>query len=505
MKSGHTSFANWIKTQKILIIWIVFIMLMAYGIKIFNYNISIDTDIMIYNAMGNLKAYIGSRRFAVSFTKMLLSTDIVNPFLLNFLMGSILLLAAIIWCYTLNILSGNTNSFSNCIFSGIFLTHPLMAEQFEFTLQGTEVALALLIMAPAVYFIYRYVIMNDKKIYLFAGILLMVWCFGTYQSFFVIYILGCISTIIFSLSKKEQNNLYWLKIIVYEVVILIISAILYFLVSSAVIFLFDSQHSYIDSMIMWKTQPIKVCLEKIWVFLRMVILGEGTFYNKLYILFIFLFIIHYFQYAKSKSTNRIIYLICWIGICVSPFMMSIVLGNQEPKRAQFYLPFMLALGFYYLSLQITRKNLYIILCSVCLICSFKQAVITSRLFYTDFLRFEDDKNLVYSISQKMGELGFLSGERKYVVFIGEHRARLNNSAEYGQIIGMSRFNTGAPPTGVTPNAISIFRVFGYDFWPPGDEQYEKAIEWSKEMTCWPEDGSICCRDGIIVVKLSEIE
>lgn len=454
--------------------------------------------------MGNLKAYIGSRRFAVSFTKILLSTEIVNPFLLNFLMASILSMSAVVWCYIFNILSENSNPLSNCIFSGIFLTHPLMAEQFEFTLQGAEVALALLLMAPGVYFVYKFIIAKDKKTYLLVGILLLVWCFGTYQSFFVIYILGCISTIIFSLIKKEQSNLHWLKIIIYEIITLIISAVIYFVVSSTTIMLFDAKHSYIESMVMWKTQPIKVCFENIWTFLRMVVLGEGTFYNKMYILFIFLFFIHYIQYLKNKHNNRIIYLICWLGICVSPFMMSIILGNQEPKRAQFYLPFMLAFGFYYLSLQITKKEIYIMLCSICLICSFKQGVITSRLFYTDFLRFEEDQELVYSISQKMGELGFLSGERKYIVVIGGYYARLNNSAETGQIIGQSRFISGGS-TNATPGAINIFRAWGYDFWPPGDEQYEKAIEWSKEMTCWPEDGSICCRDGIIVVKLSEIE
>lgn len=504
MDSHHT-FASWIKTQKILVTWVLFLILMAYGVKVFNYNISIDTDIMIYNAMGNLKAYIGSRRFSVSFTKMLLSTEVVNPYLLNFLMVSILSAAAFVWCYVLNMLSGKSNPISNCVFSGIFLTHPLMAEQFEFTLQGTEVALALLLMAFSVYFVHRYLILNAQKRYLFVGVLLMVWCFGTYQSFFVIYIVGCVFTIIFSLCRKSQSNLYWLKIIMSEIFILIVSAILYFMVSSAVIFLFDAQHSYIDSMIMWKTRPIGDCLKNIAIFLRTVILGEGTFYNKMYIFFISLLIIHFIRYVKNKGVNKIIYLICWIGVCVSPFMMSIILGNQEPKRAQFYLPFMLALGFYYLSLQITRREIYVLLCSVCLVCSFRQGVVTSRLFYTDFLRFEEDQELVYSMSQKMGELGFLNGERKYIVFIGGYNARLNNSAECGQIIGQSRFHSGGTATGATPWAISIFRVWGYDFWTPEAEQYEKALEWSKTMTCWPEDGSICCRDGIIVVKLSEIE
>lgn len=497
------SFENWIKTQKILIIWIIFIVLMAYGIKIFNYNISIDTDIMLYSPIGNLKAYIGSRRFAVSFTKMLFSTEIVNPFLLNFLMASILSVAALVWCYVLNILSGNSSSLSNCIFSGIFLTHPLMAEQFEFTLQGAEVALAILLMALSVYFIYRYIVGTDKKVYLIAGILLMVWCFGTYQSFFVIYILGCISTIIFGLSKEEQSNRYWYKIIACEIIVLIVSTAIYFAVSSAAIMIFDAKHSYIESMIMWKTLPINECLKNIWHFLKAVVLGKGTFYNKMYILFVLLFLIHSIQYLKSKHTNRIIYFICWTGICVSPFMMSLVLGNQEPKRAQIYLPFMLAFGFYYLSLQITRREIYTIFCFVCLICSFKQGVITSRLFYTDFLRFEEDRELVYNLSQKMKESGFLSGETKYIVVVGGYNARLNNSAEYGDIIGQSRFiSDGA--VSATSGAINIFRAWGYDFWPPADEQYEKALEWAKTMACWPQEGSICCRDGIIVVKLSEI-
>ncbi|RKI88673.1 hypothetical protein D7V94_19040 [Parablautia intestinalis] len=499
-------FNDWLKKQQALLFCTIFILLMVYGIKVYNYNISIDTDIMMYYPKGNLKTYIASGRFAVTFTKLLLSTEIVNPFLLNFLAISILGLSTIVWIYILNLLSQTDYVLSNCLFSCIFLTHPLMAEQFEFTLQGMEVAISILLMAISIYNIFIFIKVHRKK-FLLIGYFLMIWCFGTYQSFFVLYIMGCVISLIFFLdSNEDKKNIYWIRKIFLEIGIFLLGGSSYFIISNLFKNMFDCKNTYIEGMFKWKTNTIITCTINIFHSIKAVVFGEGTFYNKLYFILAFLILILFLYKCKKKSNNKMIYFVFFISLLLSPFLMSIVIGGSEPKRAQFYLPFMLAISYYYLSVRLIeiKKQFYFILCLMCLIVGFKQGVITARLFYTNYLRFEEDQQMVYELSQKMGEKGFLSGEQKFLAFIGKKEARLNNSAERGEIIGQTRFS-GAPPAGSTPWAISFFRAYGYDFWEPGEEQYEKALQLSKVMPCWPENGSIIEQDGIIVVKLSEVD
>ena len=51
---------------------------------------------------------------------------------------------------------------------------------------------------------------------------------------------------------------------------------------------------------------------------------------------------------------------------------------------------------------------------------------------------------------------------------------------------------------------NFLETLGYNYQSPTPEQAEQAVEYSKKMASWPDTGSVIQKDGIIIVKLSDI-
>ena len=93
------------------------------------------------------------------------------------------------------------------IFPIVFLTNPIFAEQFNFSMQNVAVSLGLLLI-PIMFISYYYVTKFDKyiKIVSFIGIVITTVIFGIYQSLIVYYIAVVIVLYLLRCINNGENN-----------------------------------------------------------------------------------------------------------------------------------------------------------------------------------------------------------------------------------------------------------------------------------------------------------
>ena len=86
LKLDFYSFLDFLKKNKLTVVLCWFFLLFSYGIKLFYYSISIDTESMLTFKEGVIYSWIGINRFGLVFTKELLKLILFNPFVANFFM-----------------------------------------------------------------------------------------------------------------------------------------------------------------------------------------------------------------------------------------------------------------------------------------------------------------------------------------------------------------------------------------------------------------------------------
>ncbi|MCI9592421.1 MAG: hypothetical protein HFG42_18165 [Lachnospiraceae bacterium] len=502
-----TGFVQYFKENLLSNIMLLLLILSAYGIRLAYYTVGLDTAGMLANYEGVMKHYISIGRFGVSFTKMLLGFDTLQPWELSFLTILFLYLAILVWGFLFAQFSLKINAKDlkyTWIFGAIFITSPLLAEQFVFTLQGFEVALSLNLCAGAIYSSFEW-IKSKKQIYALYTAGLLAYSVGTYQSLIIIYIIAVIAIFLLlydSLSKKEKQEL-----IAKQIIICVSSLMLYFFIDKLISVLLDIPPSqYLEeSFIAWGKLEGSEILNRCISYIKDVFMGKGIFYSYIYIILsIGLFVANGYKMYKRKSIDLLL-VITTLGYIFSPFLLTIVLGSVEPVRAQFPLPFWAGCSAYLLIRMIKLDKVKIFCCIICAVVSIRQANQLQTLFYTDYARQRNDEQLVSQIMSRINLLNIPNLSEKGIVFVGERPALLNPATVKGEIIGKSYFEFGgggSNSTGCTYFLISFFETEGYVFRSPTEDEMKEALIISKEMAEWPANDSISFRNDIIIVKLS---
>lgn len=483
-------------------ILLLLFILMGYGIRLSYYTVGLDTAGMmsIYKEM--IEHYITIGRFGVSFTKILLGFTNLQPWELSFLTILFLYIAVILWGFVFsNLFQKNDESSQNCtwIMGALFVTAPLLAEQFMFTLQSFEVALALNLCALALWLSYK-----NKKIY---SIMLLAYAIGTYQSFVVIYIIAAITAFLlsydFTIWKQKK------RIILTQSIICIGGVALYYIINklTTVILGISSSQYLEDSFIAWGKQDFDTILNHCLLYIKSVFEGSGIFYNGMYaVCVISLFLIMIYKICKKRKLDGLL-ILTMIGYMLSPFLLTIFLGNVEPVRAQFQIPFWIGCASYIIVSRIQVTKAKLVCCFICAIISFRQANLLETLFYTDYIRQRSDERLATQIMDRIYTLGVTETEIENmgIVFVGEKSALLNSSTIKGEMIGKSHFEFGgggSSSTGCTNFLIVFLKTEGYEFRNPSVDEMEEGLMVSKNMPAWPLEGSVAIFNDIVVVKLS---
>lgn len=513
-KQSLTTLNNFIKNNKANFMIVGFFLLLAYGLKVFNILISHDTEALMSISDSLYQSWISMGRFGLVALKYLLGTSWFNPYVASFMLPVCLFIASIIWMYLFAYLNNTVNQkkMTRWIFPVVFFTAPIMAEQSGFLLQAYEIAFSIALVGIAIFSLY-YGILNYQKRYYVLSSLLIVLFFSIYQALVVLFVAGTIAGFILlydGISKNEEvNSIYYWKIILKIIVTFIISTVIYYIINKTILQLLSiNTTSYITDQVLWMSAGIVETIKSILLHIKDVLLGKRIFYSKLLLPLILMLIIYTVYRLKNREKNYYIYVLSVIAILVSPFLMTIILGQCLAVRTEITIPFVLGFLCFYLANLVDvnfNKALKYLVVLLMFCVGMHQGQQSSRIYYTEYVKYQEDIMLATKISNRIEELNFGETPEEPVVFVGYRNANRNNSS-YSvadqELIGKSYFEVSFSTQHGTFVIENYLRTLGIVYNGPTEEQVEIANAEAQNMPAWPDVNSVKEYDGIIIVKLS---
>lgn len=512
MKSILKQLQNFIRENK-WVLWIaVLSVLLSYGVCLSGEVIGIDSEVNLNDADTFLKSWYSIGRFSLVFTKNLFGMRELNPAAANMLMAVMMVLYGIFADFLFYVFSGNDRRMKifYIIFPALFLTHPAYVQQYIFTVQAFEVALAVLICLASVFCISKWAL-EGRKVFLIPGILFMVWSFGSYQAFVPFYMSAALSVYLvyyFFHDGKEKN--FYLKAAVCEAAAFFAAYFLYSLAVKAVIIWqegFSFRGSYLEGQLLWSTESVSVCIGAIKHYIGEVLLGRNMFYTKTFFPFAVLFAGHLlYTWVKTKRKDYILYAAAALVLFLSPFFLAFYQGKGILIRTQMSLPF--AAAFFGAAamafLFSARRKAAAAVTVLCLFFAVNQGTASARALFSAKMTYENDKMTAEQLIVQMQLLDAAQpGQR--VAMLGQYHPALPEAAGVRkESIGFSFFEWDfMTDVGVSERGTGFLKALGFPFEPAAPEEYTAAEVYGRNMPSWPRTGSVQKVGDVVVVKFSD--
>lgn len=565
------------RTQKPLFHQVLFLLaalaaLLPYATRLVFRSISIDTEMMINTPERILTSWLYHERPGLVVSKYLFGQTTFH-YEVAIAGAAILLMAAcLVWNHimsasvverqrassacSVNAAAGGERGKAErfaWIFPLLFLTHPVMTEQFHFALQSMEVAWALLLCLMAAGMVSKGLWqMRDAKgkglAYLSVGIAAMLWSFSSYQALVAVYIAAAAGLYLLQFTKaggegteesfcvstddcRVNSSRFWWRLAILQVVCFLIG----FLLSrgAAKIGLYISTGStestaYVAGMVKWGTQPFLQCVKDLYHYGMQIVTGQGVFYTLAYsAALIGTLIVVLIRFPREHHRpGYAAYLLAGVILYVSPFLLPLYAGGPDQARAQIALAFVIAFGWYDLisllalpqcggrrgqKMQeetaeketVSRKP--ILIAAACILACFFAAiqyVQSIRLTFTAYQTYVQEYALTGELVEAVEATGAPEGAK--VQFVGRWSPQMTRGMVRGETIGYSFYEWDAEKAyGSTERILGLWRTLGYEYEPVDLVAAPDGTARAKDKPCWPEAGSVTWDGSTVLIKLSE--
>ncbi len=487
----------------------------------------IDTEHLIGSPEALYYSWLGVGRQGLYFIKFISGNKVFNPDFAALLTLLLLVPVCLFIPFLGSLAAGKTNGCRGenwlvLLLGMLIVSHPILTEQFYFTLQSAEVVFSMLLLELSL-LCAHFGSLHKNPRWLPLVFLLLQIPFSTYQAFVPLFIAGAVgmalSQSLFTEKPIREQRGYVLRFSV--------AFLGGFILNQIITRLFFLDSAYLEKQFQWDSLGFTEGVLKILSHIRDACLGHAPFYftefGLLYLLLFALVLWHCLKSGNAKANIwRLFLLFAWF---LSPFYLSILLGVRPVARAQLTLPFATGgtaflCGFLLLQkkeaaaqehssgrekiiCQVSRGLLILLSLSAV----YREASVTSRLYYSDAIRAQGDYALAVSLRKDIQEF---TGEEDYlgtVIFWGSRDASQNPSCIQGEIMGQSFFSWDTdmePRYFYSSNRIVDFmNSLGSSYAKPHPILIEKAAEAVEGIPCYPSPGSIFWTEEALVVKLSE--
>lgn len=501
---------------------------LIHGSKLHSGIIGIDTEDLIHIQEDFYGGWLNTGRQGLYALKWLMNSLNFNPFMAG-LMTLVFFTAAVSAFFLLwDKVTGRESKVWAWAAGALFLTaHPVITEQFYFTLQSVEICIGLLSTVVVLYLITGF--RETGGIWrLLLGLGLLVLNFSVYQAFVVIFIFGAVSVLFaesFTRIKAEADITAGslLKALIPYLGVFLCA----FGVNSLITKLFFSVSDYLGGQILWGKFDVMDNFRAIVGHVLKVLTGyEGIHYHfsfgLLCIMIFWLTVLCCIRFGRKRRRKGVVAVVLFYlaALFVSPFLMTLVCGGAPVIRSQLVLPLITGFMAYLVVSQVSgevsencknkraaQKICLVLTAIVCIVGIWSQTSTTMSLYYTDEMRFEQDvalgRELITEIDRVRGKFELP------VAVVGSKSFSANHACVTGEIIGKSFFehDVEVEPRYYwsTRRIIGFLHVLGADYDQADSRKFADVVNYSKDMPVWPAEGSIQLYDSMVVVKLSEVE
>lgn len=483
-------------------------LIIAYGIKMFQIMFSHDTEAIISVPDSLYDSWMTMGRYGLIFLKKIFGIYTFNPYLASVLMFFAMLGIVVVWGYLFFALSGETERYSkeSWIFPVFFLTAPMMVEQISFLLQAFEVCLAVLLLEIVLLMVWHG-IFAEKYLWFLPSVILSALAFSVYQTTVPLFVAGAAAGFLVCFRKRHRS---WWSVLFQLVGVFGVSFLLYEIVNKVLMnSLGITTTDYISDQLMWGSVSVSQCVENIRNHIYQAITGQGFYYSVSFGIAAILAILILILKWKKGRKEFYLYIIATAVFLLTPFMMTILMGQEPKMRTQLCLGFVTGFYFQYSVIwfweagkKLTRGFAYAVLC-LAVAFGFHQSTKAADMFYTEYVQYQEDVRLALKISNRIDLLDLGEHPEEPLVFVGARSPQLNHSAVRDlENIGHSFFEWSF----TTGYGSFIMRNFmasiGYEYNSPTDEQIQIAEQAAPNMGVWPASDSVQVVEGVIVVRLS---
>lgn len=498
---------------------------LIHGAKLHSGIVGIDTEDIIHIQNDFYGGWLNTGRQGLYALKWLMDSLNFQPYMAG-LMTLVFFTAAVSVFFLLwdRVFAQKNNvTLMPWVAGGLFLiAHPIITEQFYFTLQSAEICIGLFLTVVALYLIVRFC--EVKGLWrLITGSLILILNFSIYQAFVVVFIFGAVSVLLVdSISKLQREEEVSAKNLLKPLIPYLCVFLVAFSVNTLITKLFFSASDYLGGQILWGKFDILDNFRAIVGHVIKVMLGyEQVHYHfsfgLLCLVAACLVVLLCVRFVKEKNCKSasVVVLFYLLALFATPFLMTVVCGGAPVIRSQLVLP--LITGFLaYLDVTLLAgcvkqekpigKFATVCLAIVCIVGIWWQTGTTLSLYYTDEVRYEQDeylgRELITAIDKIQGE------ENLPVAIVGTKPFTPNNACVIGEMIGKSFFDHDADVEPAcywsTRRMLGFLHVLGGDYNQAHPYRFGDVVSYSMSMPSWPEDGCIQIYDGMIVVKLSDV-
>lgn len=483
--------------------------LFAYGMQLFHVMISHDTEAIISDADAIYNSWLAFGRFGLVLLKRLLGMMNYIPYTAVFLFFVTMFATSVVWQYLFYRLTIHKERFAHFswILPVIFFTAPIMAEQASFMLQTFEVTLGMLLLGVTLLCLWRGIL--DKRRFCYVpAVFCLVLAFSIYQALVPLFIamtIGC-----FLLYMERGGKTF--GVIVKLILSFVLSLVLYYIANKLVIYLLHiGASTYLEDQIMWGKVPVSECISNILSNIRRAVTARGIYLTLAYPAALLAALGLIILMAKRRTKKMPLYILCVLVLLLSPFFMTILMGNTPQYRTQLTLPFVCGFVLQYLlmagplaAFRYRKVLIYPALFLVALL-GCRQGMVCARLFNTEYVVYQEDVRLAVKISDRIDKLDLGESPAEPVVFIGTRTPKLNPSTKNeSELSGFSFYQIAFSTTHGTFEIKNFMDTLGYHYRMPTDAQAQQAESLSADMPIWPNNGSVTVKNGLIIVKLSDL-
>ncbi len=512
------NFKGWIQARKGQLLFVCLYALFVMGPRLFYHDVGIDTGLLFKDYGHYNSTWAGEGRFGLAFSKWLFRFTQMVPYAANVLMLAGLLVFVTVFAWLVREWGGENHGsrWFYPVFSVLFLSAPIITEQFYFTLQAPEFAWAMLLCLFGVYLagkvIYGLPAAETEKprgcglLWGAGAVVCMVWAFGTYQAFFVFYIVLAVISYLLACraNVRGQSGKYWFFNGTGMAGLFLTGAAGWLLTDRVLCRYFFPASDYISGMLLWNTAP-----RQVWTVLKLqfsqIYLPKSVnlYYTVLFtpvMLLTACFVL--LSAVRKRSRTFPCLLIAMAVYALSPALLVLISGGGNPVRSMFFYPLILAFSMAWLIDCCVWKLPRVLLLLLFVSCGWNQTVNSLQMQENIHLVYEGDRLLLNRILTRMEEKAGTRLKQIPAAFVGKLAPDAPNPM--GETGGHS-FLSWDSERNVSLRVEELAHVMGVDLTIADEEQFAEACEYSEQMPPWPAEGSIRVHDGVLIVKLSSLE
>ncbi len=540
---------KWFFQQKLYVVALAVTAACGYGFMITHPSIGIDDTALDLYLIDGIMVEMG--RWVMYLLNKVFHFSEFAPFMTELIGVLFLMLAAVLYCVLMRRILGERAGIVICtVFSCIFISSPIMGMVFIYYFHN-GVGLGYVLSALSLLAFQQALEERGKKrlLSLLKSMLLIWAAAGCYESFLVLYILGILVILFLQgvYGRVRFCTSYVLGNLAVGAGLVAGSMILRALILPILIAVFRidapdtvlTLRSISEMAVLFRgkegLQEFFMLVKRFWVVyhLNALVYIPITGYE------LACFCAGIYSLAAGIKKRNLWYPVLFVGMLVTPFLLTVVEAKVSFYRSCQYLPFFTAVGFLLLYLAWEKwryvkwwKGAVVFLGVVFV---YNQTANLNQSFYMDYREYELAKETMLGIAHDVERQ---YGKEATVVFVGEYEFPYEFMKDYYVSYDSWQYKCIAAVTdlvdvhlkekyftpqgycfigernlpmirwgfdafdGTNRELIRFLKMHGHTFMTVSDpEELERAREKGKSMPRWPQEGSIVQQEGYVLINL----